>query len=128
MCEQPFVQFFPGPDPCAFNLAIRSDRLCHIEQLHAGHFGYKNLSTLHLFQAPYYETRCAIECDPEPGHARIRDRDFPPFSLLDENWDHAAPAAEIIAKSHATKAGFWSLSVVVCLDEILSAFAPLRLT
>src|SRR5207249_3073217 len=95
--QQHFVQLFSRPDADAVNLAVRTDRLGHIEQLHAGDLGDKDFATVHLLEAANHEAHALFERNPEARHAGIGDGDPSSLALLQKNRDDAAAAAYYIS-------------------------------
>src|SRR5438270_13837557 len=111
------MQLFAGADADAVNLAIRRHGLSHIQQLHAGNFRHEDFSALHLLNATDHKFHALIQCDPEANHSRIGDCDSPSGTLLPEDGNHSAAAADDVTVAHATETRLLSASIRIRLHE-----------
>src|SRR5207237_3000682 len=91
------MQFLAGTNTYAGNFAIRSYRLGHVQQLHAGNFRHEDFAAVHLLQATNHKSRALFESDPKTCHTGVGNRDPSTLSLLHEDRDHTPPAANYIA-------------------------------
>src|SRR5437763_734777 len=94
-------RFFKFTDFGSRSQPIGCNRLRHLEQLHAGNFGHKDLAAVHLLDAPDYKPHPLIERDPETRHSRIGYCDPASRTLLHENGDYTSAAADYISVTRA---------------------------
>src|SRR6185437_16100495 len=111
------MQLLARPYADALDLAVRSHRVGHINQLHAGDLGDENFAAMHLFEGADHETDPLIQGDPEARHSRIGERDLATLALLHEDWHHASTAPDNIAITNATEAGVLRAGIGIGLHE-----------
>src|ERR1700681_2748420 len=115
--KQNLVQLFPRPDADAIDLAVRRDRLGHIQQLHAWNFWDEDFSAVHLLDTSNNKAHALVQSDPEAGHSRIGNSDSPARALLHEYRDHASATPDYIAVTRATETSVLLARISVGLHE-----------
>src|SRR5215471_1030344 len=101
--DEDLVQFLAWAYPNVLDSALRRDRAREIHGPHARQLRYEDLPAHHLLDAAEDEVHTLLEREPESRHPLVGDRDRARLALLQEEWNHAPPAAHDVAIAAAAE-------------------------